>query len=160
MIIGIISDTHDNVRNVIKAVEIFRKERCEMILHLGDVISPATLNFFKDLRNFKFIRGNCDGDIPKMKEIAEKLGMEYLGESAKMELGGKKFLLVHRYPDVMPAEELQRYDYILHGHDHKKKNMKIGKARIINPGAHYYMAENTIAILDTKDDNVGFIEIR
>ena len=65
-LIGIISDTHDNVANILKAVEIF-KVRAEMVIHLGDIIAPATIQFFKDLK-IAFLKGNCDGDIELLKK--------------------------------------------------------------------------------------------
>ena len=40
MRIGIISDTHDNVPMVQRAVEIFNAEAVDLVLHEGDYVSP------------------------------------------------------------------------------------------------------------------------
>ncbi|NIO23209.1 MAG: YfcE family phosphodiesterase, partial [Candidatus Aenigmarchaeota archaeon] len=43
MKIGIMSDTHDQTRRVRKAVDIFNKEKVELVIHCGDIIAPFTL---------------------------------------------------------------------------------------------------------------------
>ena len=40
-----------------------------------------------------------------------------------------------------------------------KRDSKIGKTRIINPGALYNARPYTIAVLDVKNDKLEFIEI-
>jgi len=40
MLIGILSDSHDNFPGLMEAVEIFKRRKVEMILHAGDVIAP------------------------------------------------------------------------------------------------------------------------
>ena len=72
MIIGIISDTHDNIPNILKAVNIFKERKANLVLHLGDIVAPATIKFFNGL-NMKFIMGNCDGDIDLIKKRIEEI---------------------------------------------------------------------------------------
>jgi len=36
MLIGIISDTHDNARNLLKAVELFNEKEVGLVIHCGD----------------------------------------------------------------------------------------------------------------------------
>ncbi len=43
---------------------------------------------------------------------------------------------------------------------HKTRDEKIGKTRVINPGAHYYGCENKVVLLDLEKDNVEFIELK
>ena len=47
MKIGVLSDTHDNLTNIRKAVEIFSKNGVEALIHGGDFCSPFTLAEFK-----------------------------------------------------------------------------------------------------------------
>ncbi|HCL90984.1 MAG TPA: YfcE family phosphodiesterase, partial [Candidatus Atribacteria bacterium] len=49
MKIGIISDTHDNLPKIKKAVGIFNREKVELVLHAGDFVSPFTFLEFKNL---------------------------------------------------------------------------------------------------------------
>jgi putative phosphoesterase len=49
MIIGIISDSHDNLTQIKIAVDIFNREKVELVLHAGDFVSPFTFLEFKKL---------------------------------------------------------------------------------------------------------------
>ena len=159
--IGIISDTHDNIFAIKKAVEIFKKRNVDLVLHLGDIIAPVTVLYFKGLRT-KFILGNCDGDVENIRRIINEIDGEFLGIFSELELENKKIALLHGQ-DTKKLNELiltGQYNYILHGHTHVKRNEKVGMARIINPGAFYpTVEEKTIAILDVINDEVEFIKI-
>lgn len=159
--IGIISDTHDNVENIKNAAEVFRKKRVSFVIHLGDIIAPATVPFFKGL-NMKFIKGNNDGDLEGIKAKCAEIGAEYLGEFHVMMVKGKKLALYHGTDKTRLAQIISsgNYDYVLHGHDHHKRDKKIGNTQVINPGAHYYQCENTIALLDVENNKVEFIEVK
>ena len=63
MKIGIISDTHDDVENVQKAIEMFNVERVQYVIHAGDYIFPGIVKEFEKL-NSKLIGvlGNNDGE--------------------------------------------------------------------------------------------------
>ncbi len=50
MNIGIISDTHDNLALIKKAVTFFNGEKVDLVLHAGDFVSPFTALEFKNLR--------------------------------------------------------------------------------------------------------------
>ena len=42
MIIGLISDTHDNLPYIIKAITRLKEEHAKLVLHAGDYIAPFT----------------------------------------------------------------------------------------------------------------------
>ena len=70
MIVGIISDTHDNLAGLQKAIQIFKERKIEMLIHCGDWVSPFTLEFFdremKDLNvPIKSVVGNNPGDTKR-----------------------------------------------------------------------------------------------
>jgi len=159
--IGIISDTHDNVINVQKAVKIFIDKGCDLVIHCGDIVAPATVNFFKGI-NGKFVKGNCDGDVELIKKRVAEIKGEFCGEVCKFEWNNKKIAVYHGNVEekLRKLIESQKYDYIFTGHTHQSKDEKIGRARIINPGAHYYGCENKIAVLDETNDKLEFIEVK
>jgi len=158
--IGVISDTHDNVVNVLKAINIFENANVDFIIHCGDVISPATVGFFKGM-HIKVVKGNCDGEINHLKQVLDEIKGEYLGEIGKLDIGGKKILVYHGSDQNKLQEFIdeQKYDYVLTAHTHKTRNEKIGKTRVINPGAHYYGCENKVVLLDLNKDKVEFVEV-
>jgi len=160
MIIGLISDTHDNISNILKAKEIFRQKKVELIIHAGDIIAPKTVEFFQGIKTW-FVKGNCDGDTENIDFKAEKVGGKYLGDVGSFDIGEKEFCVYHGTDKEMLRKLIQskKYDYIITGHTHDIMDFKEGKTRVINPGAHYYMSQNSIAILDTEKDSVEFIDV-
>ena len=75
--IGVISDTHDNVENILKAIKVFEEREVDFIIHCGDVVAPASLKHFNGLR-ILVVKGNCDGDVENMEIILKEIGGEYL----------------------------------------------------------------------------------
>lgn len=160
--IGIISDTHDNVPMIKKAVDILKGKNPEIVLHLGDVVAPITVKLFSGLK-MKFIKGNCDGDTVGIKRVAQAIGGDYLGDFAEIKIKGKGFALYHggNRERLNSLIDSQRYDYVLHGHTHRMRNEKIGKTRVINPGNFYPGHEdNGFAFLDIEKDKVEFVEMK
>ncbi|MBR9677401.1 metallophosphoesterase [Candidatus Woesearchaeota archaeon] len=159
--IGVISDTHDNVENVQLAVKVFKERKVDFVIHCGDVVSPLTVKHFKDVK-VHFVLGNCDGDIQGLMDAADDIGCEHHGKTLDMMHENKRILAMHgnNTYELKKQIESQSFDYVLHGHTHQKKDEKSGKTRIVNPGAHYWMAENTVALIDVKNDSVEFIQLK
>jgi putative phosphoesterase len=158
--IGIISDTHDNVGNILKAVKIFQEREVDFVIHLGDVVSPGSILFFKGVK-LKVIKGNCDGDIEGMKLKLTEIGGQFLGDEAFFEISGKKIAAIHgdNLDRLNRLINTREYSYVLHGHTHLKKDQMVGTARVINPGAHYWGSEMTIALIDPLMDRFEFVRL-
>jgi predicted phosphodiesterase len=108
-----------------------------------------------------FVWGNNDWDRAELQRYGEAIAVPCYGEFADLELDGKKVGLLHGdYPSQINAlVKAQSHDYLLHGHTHVKRDERIGKTRIINPGALHRAAVKTVAILDTTEDRVEFIRV-
>ena len=50
MRIGIISDTHDDIENVQRAIDLFGREEVKLIIHAGDFVFPGVIDEFKNLK--------------------------------------------------------------------------------------------------------------
>ena len=63
MLLGIIADTHDNLDAIENAVDIFNREKVDLVIHAGDFVAPFTVRKFRGL-DCKFIGifGNNDGE--------------------------------------------------------------------------------------------------
>jgi len=162
MIIGIMSDTHDHLPLVDKAVKKLLDEKAEMVLHCGDYISPFVIPHFKPFEG-KFIGvfGNNDGDHEFLKKRFAEFGLEIRGIFAEVKINNLRIALLHGgEPGGPPGQsELLRsllstkgYDVIVHGHVHEAKAYKKDKTLIINPGevCGYLTGKPSIAVLDTK----------
>ena len=149
MIIAIISDTHDNVYAVKEIIEHLKDINPDLLIHLGDIISPNTLELCKGFKAV-FIRGNNDGDINKLEFITKKNHQLFTPEFS-FTTNGKRLIAIHGHTkelDIIINSGL--YDYVLHGHTHEIKIEKKGKTLILNPGAHYPFSKGGIILLDTN----------
>ena len=165
MKIGIISDTHDNLPMVEKAVKKLNKEDVELVLHAGDYVSPFTIPKFKAL-NMKFIGvfGNNDGDHEFLKKrFSECPNCEVRGRFAEVKVGGFKIALLHGDETELLNALINcgGFNAVVHGHSHAKVSRRNGKTLIVNPGevCGYLTGKATIALLDTVKQEARIIEL-
>ena len=154
--IAIISDTHDNVFAIRKAVEMLLDLKPNKVYHLGDIIAPLTLHDFNGLP-MAMIIGNNDGDHEMLKKIIKSKGWDYLGKKKSLTIDGKEFFLTHGTDPltIERAVKSKKYTYVLHGHTHVLEDRRVGKTRILNPGAFYPTVEDkTFMTLEPKNDTV------
>ena len=159
--IGIISDTHENEEAIKKAVEIFKKNKVDFVVHCGDIISPPILEHLQGLK-MKFVFGNNDGERIGLISKCKKLGFDEIRDELEFDFKGKTFYVYHGTKSEIldKAIKSNKYHYILTGHTHIKKDEKIGKTRIINPGALFRISPYTVAFLDPEKDKLEFVQIK
>ena len=155
MQIAIISDSHDNLPNIQKAVTYINKLKIPIMIHCGDVCAPIILGEFGKLfkgKEIHVVKGNVDGDIEGFKDFAKKYPkIKYHGETGKIEIGGLKIVFCHEPFPAKKMAESQRYDFVFHGHTHKPWQEQVGKTTIINPGTLAGLFNKaTFAVFDTK----------
>jgi putative phosphoesterase len=160
MLIGIISDTHDQYERMGLAVGTLRGRGAEFFVHCGDVCEPRLLDHLAGLPS-AFVWGNCDWDRMALQRYGEGLEVPCYGAFGDLELGGKRVAVTHGDDRVRMAHVLQaqEHDYLLHGHTHVRRDERVGKVRVINPGALHRAAQKTVALLDTATDKLEFIAI-
>lgn len=161
MLIGLISDTHDHVDHIKKAVEIFKQKKVDLLLHAGDYCSPFTIPLFDGLP-LKGIFGNNDGDKYLLISKFEEIDADIAGDFLSLEVDGLKIALYHgTYPEITASLcESGRYDMVISGHTHTMVNERVGNTLWINPGtANGFDGKATIALLDTKIMEPEFIEL-
>ena len=159
--LGIISDTHENEEGIKKAAVIFKEKNVEFAVHCGDIISPPMLEHFKGLK-MKFVFGNNDGEKNGLIAKCREFGFGEIKEELEFTFKGKKFYAYHgtKREKLENAVKSNKYDYVLTGHTHIKRDEKIGKTRVINPGALFRIYPHTIALLDAENDKLEFIIIK
>ena len=75
MKIAIVSDSHDNLPNIEKAVHYINNQKIPVMIHCGDVCAPIILGEFGKLfkgKEIHVVKGNVDGDIDGFKTWAKK----------------------------------------------------------------------------------------
>ena len=161
MKIGIISDTHDNLPQIKKAVEIFNREKVELVLHAGDFVSPFTFLEFKNINcPLKGVFGNNDGDKLYLQEKFKVIGELYPAPYI-VKINNKNVIMLHKEKLIDALAESQKYDVIIYGHTHRTDLRKIGKTLIINPGecGGWLTGKSTIALLDLETLEAKIIDL-
>jgi len=161
MKIGIISDTHDNLPQIKKAVKIFNREKVELVLHAGDFVSPFTFLEFKNLNYpLKGVFGNNDGDKLYLQEKFRGIGKLY-PTPYNVKINNKNIVMLHKEKLIDALAESQKYDVVIYGHTHRTDLRKIGKTIIINPGecGGWLTGKSTIALLDLESLEAKIIKL-
>ena len=152
MIIGILSDTHDRMPNIRKAVEIFADRRVDHVLHAGDFTSPFTFRILGELAcGFTGIFGNNDGDKLLLHRMSQG---RVFNQPHTFELEGKRFVMVHEHHIIDALADSGHYDIVVYGHTHKTDVRKSSSgALIVNPGeaGAWLYGKATAALLDLKN---------
>jgi uncharacterized protein len=175
MLIGIISDTHDHLVGLRKAIQIFKKYKAEMIIHCGDWVSPFTLEFFdEEMKDFpvpiKSVVGNNPGDIKRTMSSNSQMKnpIEWAKRSTlDIEIGDKKAVVYHGDDHTLLQSliDSQHYDLIFTGHTHQPRNEMIGKTLVVNPGSTAYAREGkifnqaSVAIYNSTKHQAEIIEL-
>ncbi len=161
MLVGLMTDTHENLDNIKKAVDIFNKKGVALVLHCGDIISPITYSAFKDLKcSIRFVFGNNDGERPFLISKFQGLG-EFFNNGYKFELEDKKFIMMHEPVGIDELASSGNYDYVLYGHTHKQDIRNIGDTMIINIGETSGILTGTasVGVLDVKNKKLEIINL-
>jgi putative phosphoesterase len=159
MKIIIISDSHDNLKELKKIIE-FANKNGDLLIHCGDLCSPFTA---KELLNLKipfiYIFGNNDAERDKIKDILSKKGKVF--ECLINKIGKYNFFIYHgtNLDIIKNSIDTQLFDFIIYGHTHKWELKKKEKSIIINPGelCGYLTGKSTFALLDLYNKNVKIL---
>jgi len=161
MKIGVISDTHDNLENLDKAIELLNNAEVELVIHCGDFISPFVIKRLSRLKpKLIGVFGNNDGDRGLLIELAKSIGIELYNMPYDLKLSGKSIHILHGLgsPEYTKCivELLAKsgaYDIVLYGHTHQIDVRMIGKCLVLNPGEVFGMltGKSSLAILDIEE---------
>jgi len=161
MKIGIISDTHDNLALIKKAVTFFNRKKVDLVLHAGDFVSPFTALEFKNLSCPLYgVFGNNDGDKLYLREKFKGIG-EINPAPYETKIDHKNIIMLHKEKLIDALAESQKYEVIIYGHTHRTDLHKIGKTLIINPGecGGWLTGKSTIALLDLANLEAEIIKL-
>jgi putative phosphoesterase len=135
--IAVVSDIHDNVWNLEKALDQIRGFSPERLFFLGDFCAPFTLAQLAEgfPGPIDVVFGNNDGDTFLISRVAAGHPHVTLhGQLAELSVDGKRVALNH-YPDIakgLAASGL--YDAVFSGHDHTRALNHEGSTLWANPG--------------------------
>ncbi|WP_277553645.1 metallophosphoesterase [Halobaculum limi] len=134
MLVGVVSDTHDNAQYVENAVGVFTDRAVDAVIHCGDIVAPFSATPFDGDWEFHAVRGNNDGEWA-LADTVESFGT-YHGEFADLTLDGAEFAVYHgtSEPIVDALLASGAYDYVCRGHTHERVNEEREETVHLNPG--------------------------
>ncbi len=154
MQIGVVSDTHNNLKNIDKIISLFNKEKVSVVIHTGDIANAKSLERFSKLNSRLIgVYGNNDRNELGIEEIAAKNNFLFQEPPNLLNLYDRNIAIFHE-PDCIDDFLLRNKDIhvVLHGHTHRYKNEVSNNILFFNPGesAGMVRGRNAIGILDLK----------
>ncbi|MBX3705087.1 MAG: YfcE family phosphodiesterase [Pseudomonadales bacterium] len=153
MRIGIVSDTHNNLRNVARIVELFNGARVDRIIHTGDITQAKTLEVFRHLDAPMYgVFGNNDQERDTLIPAIARNGFVFQEPPFELVWHERRIIVVH---DPLEFEGHLNPDHhvALHGHTHLYRHELRHGSLIFNPGecAGHMPGYNAIGVLDLED---------
>lgn len=164
MLIGLISDTHDNLESLDRALKFFREKNVSYILHAGDWISPFTLvKLASSNIPVAGVLGNNEGEVLLLMDRAEKHNVKLSRYTLALTLNGKRLIVYHGTDENILNALVKSglYDVVVYGHTHKVRVEKVGGTLVVNPGecSGVLFGEPTVGILDLKTLDVNIYRL-
>lgn len=163
MKIGVLSDTHDNLSNLLVVLAAFRDRGIDTAIHCGDLTSLEMVTHFEGFRVI-YTMGNMDHATGAIKKRIMKMREEnFAGPVFTGSIGGVSISATHGDLDSMISDLVRqkRYRWIFHGHTHQRRDEVIQGTRIVNPGALGGLSKESrsFCIVDLEADDVEFINV-
>jgi len=159
MKIGIISDSHDNMPMIHRAVAFLNEKKVGHVIHAGDFSSPFTFRALKNLEcEFTGVFGNNDGEKVLLKKLSNG---RIFTQPHITEIEGKKIVVMHEHHVADALADSGHFDLVIYGHTHEPDIRKRGNALIVNPGelSGWLNGRATIAVADLSEMTAEIIEL-
>lgn len=161
MRIGVLSDTHDHLTNLRKAVDALNDLQVALVLHAGDYVAPFVVNELARLQaRVMGIFGNNDGERLGLAKRLAEVGQVQV-QPLFTELEGTRIAMVHEPEPVEAFAQSGLYDLVLYGHTHQQELRKVGNCTVLNPGevCGWLTGRATLAIVELPTCEVKILEL-
>lgn len=159
MRIAVISDTHSRTASVQAALRVIAERGVEVIIHCGDIQDGDTVRLFP--AHTHFVIGNCDYDRGEIETAVGEIGATLHGAWGHLELAGQSLAFTHGDDRrlLYDLEHANTFDFLFHGHTHIANENRIGKTRVINPGALQRVPRKTFLFIDLANGLSESVEV-
>ncbi len=147
MLIGVVSDTHDRLPMIDRAIDLFARRAVQAIIHAGDLVAPfAARRLLRYGGPIYVTYGNNDGEREGLRRVLPQIKEGPL----KVTMAGRR-LVVHHFIDWLRSEDLADADVVITGHTHEVVNERQDGTLYLNPGecCGWVNDRCTVAILNT-----------
>ncbi len=152
MLIGVVSDTHNNIKNIEKIISLFNSYNVDYVIHTGDICNVQSLNSFSDLNSQLIgVYGNNDREERGLEEVAIVNSFNFSAPPKTIEIDNKKIMIFHEPDNIeITLSSNVHIDLVLHGHTHRFRHELVNETLVFNPGesAGMIKGKNSIGIID------------
>ena len=158
MKLGLISDTHGDVRSTRRALQLLDTFQVDVILHCGDC-GCEVLPLFAG-RKLHVVAGNID-DFDSLRAAIVDPAHTFHGELGELEIEGCRISLLHGHDVTLLRHTCQsgRWDLVCHGHTHAFSRSREGATLVLNPGAVSRTSFPSLAIVELPSMEVTEISL-
>ena len=156
MRIGVVSDTHNQLRNVARIVELLNRAGVDRVVHTGDITQAKTLEVLAHLdAPLHAVFGNNDLERAPLEHTAARLGIALVDPPLRARWCERELVVVHDPLDLdveLGGRAGLAIDLALHGHTHRTARGWRAGALVFNPGecAGHMAGHNRIGIVDLR----------
>jgi len=150
MRIGVVSDTHNNLKNCRRIVQLFNGARVDAVVHTGDITQAKTLAVFAALDAPLYgVFGNNDQESEGLEATAREFGFRFQDPPLDIVWSHRRIVVVHDPRDLEGAFG-EDHDLALHGHTHMLRMERKDHRLIFNPGecAGHMVGLNAVGVVD------------
>ncbi len=167
----IFSDLHGSLEKTKFILDIFRKNKFDKMIFLGDLLYhgprndlPQTYNpreVAKLIKEYKehiiFIKGNCDAEVDEMIIEASKPFSQFY----TLKIGNKNFYFTHGHhlSKYNPDKKYGINDIIIYGHYHLFDIAKVNGATYINVGSITLPKDNIYGYATIDEKSIKLFDI-
>ena len=154
--VGILADSHDHVRNIRRALEIFGERGVETVIHAGDIVAPFAAKALKEFSGpVHAVFGNNDGERAGLAKV-----LDIAPPPRQFRLAGRIVVLAHE-PGEIPDWMQREADAVVTGHTHEAVVPDGNKPLRINPGESggWLAGRATCVVLDLGSMKAELCEI-
>jgi putative phosphoesterase len=121
------------------------------VIHCGDIGTAAIVRQFSPWPTH-FVFGNVD-DPRALKRAIEKEGQTCHDRFGTLEVTGVRIAFLHGDDSRLLVDTIAggQYDLVCHGHTHVRREERLGKTLVLNPGAIYRANPHSFAIVDLPE---------
>jgi putative phosphoesterase len=166
----ILSDIHGSKPRLVKALQTFEAEKCDMLLILGDILNYGPRNSVPEGLDAKGIvallnpladcivavRGNCDAEVDQML-----LHFPLMETNALLIDEGHRILLTHGHIYNKEHFPAGKFDAVMYGHTHRWELSRMDDTVILNTGSITFPKDGnppTLALMEHGEITVRTLD--
>lgn len=155
MLLGLISDTHDNGSRTRQALGLLEDQDPQKLLHAGDLTTGEMVPLFGGWQ-VHLAQGNVDRARDIRQAIEAQGARIAYSDKHELEVDGCRIGILHG-DDGSRLEGMINsgaFDLIVHGHTHTFRDERVGPTRVVNPGAVHRSSAPSVCVYDTETDRL------